>query len=58
MLSVRVQPDRPAGAGMMMVPVCVLRAEHVDKAYRPAVGAVKFAGGDAFEFALRLSLTP
>jgi hypothetical protein len=24
----RVQPDRPAGAGMMVVPVKVLRAEH------------------------------
>jgi hypothetical protein len=25
----RVQPDRPAEAGMMMVPVMVLRDEHV-----------------------------
>jgi hypothetical protein len=25
----RVQPDRPAEAGMMMVPVVVLRGEHV-----------------------------
>src|SRR5262245_57406942 len=57
-LSVHVQLDRPAGAGMMMVPVCVPYAEHVRKAYRPALGAVKSAALDAFESALRLSLTP
>jgi ribosomal protein S21 len=43
---------------MMMVPVCVTRDEHVDKAYRPPLGGVKSAAEEAFEFALRLSLTP
>src|SRR3954471_19131299 len=58
MSSVRVQPVRPAEAGMMMRPVCVLRAEHCCQAYRSGKGAVKFCGIDAFELALRLSLTP
>ena len=57
-LSVHVQRDRPARAGMMMVPVWVTRDEHVDKAYRPLLGGVKSAAGDALESALRLSLTP
>ena len=42
----------------MMVPVCVPCNEHVHKAYRPALGAVKSAAEEAFESALRLSLTP
>ena len=58
MSSVCVQPGRPAGAGMMMVPVDVLRAEHRSTDYRPASGAVKFAGVDAFELSTRVSLTP
>ena len=53
-----VQLDRPAEAGMMMVPVCSRCTEHVHKAYRPVLGAVKSAALDAFESALRLSLTP
>ncbi len=53
-----MQPGRPAGAGVMMVPVDVLRAEHDVTAYRPVAGAVKLAGVDAFELALRLSLMP
>jgi hypothetical protein len=55
--SMHAQLDRPAAAGMV-VPVMVLGAEHLDQAYRPAVGAVNFAGTDAFESALRLSFTP
>ena len=42
----------------MMVPVCVPRQKHVGQAYRPALGAVKSAALEAFESALRLSLTP
>jgi len=57
-VSVHVQLDRPAGAGMVMVPVCNRCTEHVRKAYRPALGAVKSAALEAFESALRLSLTP
>ena len=43
---------------MVMVPVCVLRAEHCLTAYRSLSGTVKFAGVDAFEFVTRVSLTP
>ena len=58
MSSVRMQPGRPAEAGVMMVPVDVLRAEHCLTAYRSVAGPVKFEGVDAFELALRLSLIP
>lgn len=58
MSSVHMQPGRPAGAGMMMVPVDVLRAEHCSQAYRSPSGAVKLEGVDAFELSTRLSLTP
>lgn len=56
-LSVRMQPGRPAGAGMMMVPVGV-DAEHCYTAYRSVDGTVKLVGVDAFELEMRLSLTP
>ena len=58
MFSVRMQPGRPAGAGVMMVPVDVLCAEHCPTAYRSVVGAVKLDGVDAFELSERRSLTP
>ena len=55
--SMHAERYRPAEAGMM-VPVVVLGAEHLDQAYRPPAGVVNLEGTEAFESALRVSLTP
>ncbi len=57
--SVCSQLDRPAGAGRVMVPVMVLRAEHVkEEAYRPAAERVNCRGTDTFESGDRVSFAP